>query len=573
MKTKYIFLILIIITIIVISIILGSKISEKYYFLFIIALPYGYLLVKKHIELNNARLVSILRKKWGVSEARSRNFSEINMHFKKIKNTHDNKYILDDRTWSDLDMNLVYAQIDRTITIPGEHVLYSILRQPLFSKCELSERDRIINLYLQNQNIREKHQIILTKLEKEGGRYLADMLWGDRPSTNKYAFLYRFIIILIPFFILIGLFNYHLAWFGLIAIFFSNMIIHYRTKRKISDYFPTVRYLGKLVKCANKLADIKHPVLEKYLKMTKECINKVSPIANKINFLTWEGNNVIYDYINILFLIEVRNINSVLSLINRYENQLKKIFDSVGFIDSMIAIASYRAGLKSFVKPKFTNSGPLMIIEDAVHPLVNEAIPNSISLEHGGVLITGSNMSGKTTFLKTIGINTVLAQTINTCLARKYQSCFFNTLTLIGRKDNIIEGRSYYLDEIIGLRRIIDGLNKEVPCLCLLDEVFRATNSLERISASAEILLYLVKKNCCIFATTHDLELVELQGNRYYNYHFQEEISEDDLFFNYKLHKGPSTTRNAIKLLRHVGYPEEITDAADLRIQEKEKNK
>ena len=140
-------------------------------------------------------------------------------------------------------------------------------------------------------------------------------------------------------------------------------------------------------------------------------------------------------------------------------------------------------------------------------------------------------------------------------------------MTLIGRKDNIIEGKSYYLDEILTLLRIIQACRQDVPCLCLIDELFRGTNSVERISASAEVLLYLAKKNGLIFASTHDLELTRLVADAYINYHFQEEIGEHGLLFNYQLREGPSETRNAIKLLRHVGYPEEITEAAEQRIR------
>ena len=161
----------------------------------------------------------------------------------------------------------------------------------------------------------------------------------------------------------------------------------------------------------------------------------------------------------------------------------------------------------------------------------------------------------------------LFAQTLHFCLAKKFSSSFFNTLTLIGRKDNIIEGKSYYLDEILTLLRIIQASRQDVPCLCLMDELFRGTNSVERIAASAEVLLYLAKNNGLVFASTHDLELTRLVAGAYVNYHFQEEIGEHGLFFNYQLRKGPSETRNAIKLLRHVGYPEEITGAAEQRIR------
>ena len=189
------------------------------------------------------------------------------------------------------------------------------------------------------------------------------------------------------------------------------------------------------------------------------------------------------------------------------------------------------------------------------------------------MLVTGSNMSGKTTFLKTIGVNMIFAQTLHFCLAKRFSSSFFSTLTLIGRKDNIIEGKSYYLDEILTLLRIIRASQGDIPCLCLINELFRGTNSVERISASAEVLLYLAKKNGLVFASTHDLELTHLVADAYVNYHFQEEIGEQGLIFNYQLREGPSETRNAIKLLHHVGYPNEITEGAEQRIADQNKRK
>jgi len=477
--------------------------------------------------------------------------------------------VLDDRTWNDLDMDLVYAHIDRTITIPGELSLYSMLRRPLIKEEELDRRNRLINLFSQYQDIREKYQLALSKLGKKGDVYHLDILWEDRPPMKKYAFLYSFLLFLIPIFILFGTLNYSLAWFGLGATILFNMVIHYRTKEKIYRHLSSIRYLGKLIRCAISITDIKHPELERYRIEIEQALTKVSDITKKTGLLGREADfSFLYEYLNIIFLIEVRAFYSVLSALEKYKKQLKQIFTTIGFIDTMIAIASYRAGLESFVEPKFLNSGSSLKIEEVVHPLLIEPVPNSISVKSGGVLITGSNMSGKTTFLKAIGVNAVLAQTINTCLAKEYLTSFFHIMTLIGRKDNVIEGKSYYLDEIYALLRIIKALDTVVPCLCLLDEIFRGTNSLERISASAEVLLYLAKSDCCVFVATHDLELTELLVSLYKNYHFKEEVSEEDgISFNYKLLDGPSTTRNAIKLLRHVGYPSEIADASDSRVQ------
>jgi len=551
---------------------MASDLNTKYYLLLLVTLPLIYLSFKQYQRLNRAKLIANLRKKWGVAESRLRNFSELHAHFKKTQAGDDNKYVLDDRTWNDLDMDLVYAQIDRTMTIPGELALYSLLRRPLFNKEELDKRSCLINLFSQEQDIREKYQVALSKLGKKGDVYNLDILWEDRPPMNRYAFLYSFLLFLIPIFILFGVLNHSLAWFGLGATLLCNMFLHYRTKQKIYEHLSSIRYLGKLIRCAISVLDIKHPVLEKYYKEIKQSLNKISYITKKTGLLGRESDYYFSEYFNIIFLIEVRAFYSVLSALEKYKKQLRQIVTWIGFIDTMIAVASYRAGLESFIEPKFLNSGSLLKIEEVVHPLLKEPVPNSISVESGGILITGSNMSGKTTFLKAIGVNAVLAQTIYTCLAKEYQASFFHIMTLIGRKDNVIEGKSYYLDEIRALLRIINALEKDVPCLCLLDEVFRGTNSLERISASAEVLLYLARHYCLIFATTHDLELTELVENSYSNFHFLEKITEEGISFNYKLMKGPSTTRNAIKLLRHVGYPNEIADAADTRIQKEIKD-
>jgi DNA mismatch repair ATPase MutS len=565
-KIRLIILVSILIVIPFASVILASDLNPIYYLLMLVSLPFIYMAFQQYYRLNKAKLISHLREKWGVAESRPRNFSELHDQFEKTQAGIDNKYVLDDRTWNDLDLDSIYARMDGTLTIPGELALYSILRNPLIDAEELQKRSRLIDLFSQDRNIREKFQVRLSKLGKMEDVYHLDILWEDQPSRNKFAFLFKFSLLLIPIFIIFGILNFNWAWFGLGATLLCNMVTHYRTKEEIYAHLASFRYLGKLIRCAIKLSEIRHPVLEDYRKKIEQALKDVSHIKNKTGLMGREAD-YISEYLNIFFLIEVRAFYSLLNSIEKHEHQLKQIATMIGFVDAMISVASYRAQLGSFVEPTFMTSAPFLKIEEARHPLLNEPVPSSISVESGGVLITGSNMSGKTTFLKTIGVNAVLAQTINTCLAKEYRATFFHVKTLIGRKDNIIEGKSYYLDEINALLRIINALEKDIPCLCLLDEIFRGTNSVERISASAEVLLYLGRQNCLTFAATHDLELTELVKSSYRNFHFIEEITKEGIAFNFRLLDGPSTTQNAIKLLRHVGYPKEIADAADARVR------
>jgi len=548
---------------------LGFFLNRVYLLGSIVALPLGFLLIKTFRERREYKRLASLRKKWGVRDIRETDQSEISKYFKKLAALQGPKYQVDDRTWNDLDMDIVYGQLNQTLTIPGEQVLYASLRQPLFSEKPLEERSRVIGYLLQNQIARERIQVDLSKLGKVGGRYLVDLLWEARPDPNKSIYFYYGILLFIPSFVLLGLLGYGLGWVGLIGLSLGNMAIHYRTKRKFSEDLPCIRYLGRMIKCGSRLSRLRDPAFEPYRIRLQLAVDKVSRIAPKTTLLSLGENNALIEYLNILFLIEVRAFHSFLKLMARYEGQLRDLFETIGFLDAIIAAASYRQGMKGCVEPALADSSPFLDIEDVVHPLLERPVPNSISLRKGGVLITGSNMSGKTIFLKTLGVNMILAETLHFCLAKKFSASFFNVATLIGRKDNIIEGKSYYLDEILALLRILHASRQKIPCLCLIDEVFRGTNSLERISASAEVLIYMAKQNGLVLATTHDLELTRLLTDFYTNYHFQEEIGEQGIFFNYQMRQGPAETRNAIKLLRHVGYPEEITEAAERRIREK----
>jgi hypothetical protein len=566
-RKKIFVLVFVVMSVLMASAAFGFFLNHVYFWGLIATFPLGYLTIKTSLESREYKRLMSLRKKWGVCETRETDSSEISKYFSKSTATREQKYVVDDRTWNDLDMDIIYGRLNQTLTIPGEQLLYALLRKPLFSQKSLEERSHVIRQLLQDQDMRERIQVILSKLGKSGGRYFVDLLWDARPEPNKFSFFYHGILLFIPFFALLGFLGYSLGWLGLIALSLGNMAIHYRTKRKFSEDLPSIRYLGRMVKCASRLSSLRNPILETYRLRLKLDLDKVSRIASKTTLLSLGENDALYEYLNILFLIEVRAFHSFLRLMEKYESQLRDIFETIGFLDAMAAAASYKSGLKKCVEPELTDSSRFLVIEEVVHPLLEKPVPNSISLKEKGMLVTGSNMSGKTTFLKALGVNMILAQTLHFCLAKKFRSSFFNTVTLIGRKDNIIEGKSYYLDEILTLLRILDASRQETPCLCLLDEVFRGTNSLERISASAEVLLYLANQNGLVFASTHDLELTRLVIDFYVNYHFQEDIGEQGILFNYQLREGPAETRNAIKLLRHVGYPKEITDAAERRIR------
>ena len=134
-------------------------------------------------------------------------------------------------------------------------------------------------------------------------------------------------------------------------------------------------------------------------------------------------------------------------------------------------------------------------------------------------------------------------------------------------KDDVLKDESYYMVEIKSLKRIIDKGNENIPCLCFVDEILRGTNTVERIASSSEVLSHLNKSNTICIAATHDIELTYLLGKEYDNYHFEEEITDDDIVFDYKLNKDRAKSKNAIKLLSLIGYEKNIVERAHERAE------
>ena len=174
-------------------------------------------------------------------------------------------------------------------------------------------------------------------------------------------------------------------------------------------------------------------------------------------------------------------------------------------------------------------------------------------------------MSGKTTFIRTIGINAILAQTINTVCARRFALPPLKIFSAINMSDNLMEDTSYYYQEVKTIKEMIAESESREQNLFLLDEIFKGTNTVERVASGKSVLSYLNRGDNIVFVSSHDLELTDLLSSGFENYHFTESIENDQLKFDYKLKPGKLIHTNAIRILELNDYPEEITgDAKEL---------
>jgi DNA mismatch repair ATPase MutS len=208
------------------------------------------------------------------------------------------------------------------------------------------------------------------------------------------------------------------------------------------------------------------------------------------------------------------------------------------------------------------------------HPLLEAAVPNSIVMRAGeGTIVTGSNMSGKSTFLRTVGVTAVMAQTVHTALAADYSAPVLRVRTCIGMRDDLLAGRSYYIAEVEAVHDLIRTSADGDAHLFLIDELFRGTNAVERIAAGEAVLRELVtaatqRKPHLAVVATHDAELVDLLADLYAPAYFGDDMTDAGLVFDYRIKAGRASTRNAIALLKHQGAPDRVVQAALARAGE-----
>ena len=197
------------------------------------------------------------------------------------------------------------------------------------------------------------------------------------------------------------------------------------------------------------------------------------------------------------------------------------------------------------------------------HPLIESCVPNSLDVDGKSVLLTGSNMSGKTSFIRTAGINVICGLALNTCFAEVLFLPALRIYSAIRISDDLVNDKSYYFEEVLTIKEMIENSGHGVANLFLLDEIFKGTNTVERISAGKAVLSSLNSEDSIVFVSTHDIELADLLKDEYDLYHFSEIVDDKSIGFDYKLKPGQLRNRNAIRILQINGYPGNIIEEAN----------
>jgi hypothetical protein len=481
---------------------------------------------------------------------------------------------LDARTWDDLDLDAVFAALDRTESTVGQHALYHRLRTaPVADHPEVFEV--LVSRLQAAARLRERAQTALSHLRDPHGYDLWWLARRDAIETQPWYVLFPVLSAVTVLLLVLAMVRPQFTP-ALIGILVTNIGVRYVTDRRIGTLAAAFRQIGPVIRTAESLrffsGDDVRPLVGALqtdtpslggLKAIARWISgnplmlplDAGPLAVLMNDLV----SALYEYLNLAFLLDANGVYFGARHLRVHNGALLRVIAAMGEVDAAISTASFRTERREWTRPRFLQPGAAAGLIDIRHPLLTEAIPNSIGLAAGrGVLITGSNMSGKSTFLRTVGVTAVLAQTLNTCLAKDYSAPVFDVRSCIGRSDDLVGGKSYYIAEVECLLGLVTASVEAAPHLFLLDELFRGTNAVERIAAGQAVLLELISdarrpNPHVVLAATHDGELVDLLPGTYSAFHFGDALGPDGLTFDHQLRPGPATTRNAIALLRLSG--------------------
>jgi len=506
-----------------------------------------------------------IRAAWGKSKTELFNFDEICNYSEEVRG--NNFHLLTEQTIDDIDFYGLFKFIDRTTSKVGQQFLYRKVIEPTNLASDPTED--LIELFSKDTSLREAIQLELLKLNESGAYHIPSLLKANLLQKPKWFKLLKLDIAIVICLIILS-FKFQVLIIFLLIPFALNMFLHYWNKSKAYQFVRSIPQLNLLIEVSKTISN-KNRVF--YNKSVEEGISNLKQFQRKSSIINFDkGSGVqaelnqigtyLLELIKAFFLIEVFSLFRVIKELESKRSAIITIFDYVGNIDTSISIASLRADNLKTCRPVFCQPGKTLSVKKMYHPLIKNCIENDLSINGKSILITGSNMSGKSTFLRTFTINSILAQTIYTCFAAEFISPILKQYSSIRIDDNLFQGKSYYQQEVQTMASLIAEVKSPNQNLFILDEVFKGTNTIERISAAKAILSYLNHNNNIVIISTHDIELSDMLENEYDLYHFTETIENDELYFDHKIKSGQLKTRNAIKLLELANYPKEIINEA-----------
>lgn len=466
----------------------------------------------------------------------------------------------------------LFQFLNRTHTWYGRHAFAKDLLAPTYTKMELQKRQEAISELSKDIEFTNHMEYYFSKIGSDNTSTpdLVNNLKDSKPFiTHK---IFKFFLIYAP--ILTVLFIAFMLIFQLKNLYLTGATFAFMQALLWALGFPKTQiYLGTISSTSYKLAP--YSTVIEMLKDKKFHSEKLNQIQAQLSTSDESAAQAIKDLDKILAKMSVRNNLIIYFILNvfllwdyqcafmleewksKYAHLSKKWFLALGEFESLLSFSTLGSVCNNICMPSLSDINKTIKARELGHPLLpNETrVNNDFSLRDNIYIISGSNMSGKTTFLRTVGINLVLARTGSFVCAKHMAFSPLKIMTSMRIVDNLNEGISTFYAELKRIKAIIEAAKNDSNMIFLIDEIFRGTNSVDRLIGAKTVISKLNELNVTGIITTHDLELCQLANiyPRIDNYNFSEYYKDNKIYFDYKIKPGKSNTTNAKYLMKMIG--------------------
>ncbi len=474
----------------------------------------------------------------------------------------------------------LFGFLDATSTALGARRLLDMIHRPLLDPAAIRARQESVSLAAQTDGLRDGLLGAFLKLRKlslgpVGKTLAAATIFSRRAGILLLAHIAGS---LGPIFLVLTFFDARAGAFFVLSFLFNWIVIgaQIRRTRPLCD---SLLALGPLLDAAAEARRIlrsynPHAALwRKALDDLERVEVSGEKLRRRLRLLELRDFGLLYELFNALLLWELRLLPAAERIVQKHRVPIEQAACALGEIEALVSLALPLAEQSGYTLPEVVEGAqPRFEAEGLGHPLIEpgKAVLNDIRVDFVApiALITGSNMAGKSTLLKAVGVNVVLAGMGGPVFARSMRWTPMAVHGDINVRDSLDDGKSYFAVEVERIGRIIAESKKSALLLGILDEPFRGTNSAERQAIAMALLAHLRAAGGLYFVATHDLALTSLEAEipGVVNYHFREEVAGGTMTFDYRLRPGPAPTRNAILVLEARGFPAELVKDARRRL-------
>lgn len=491
-------------------------------------------------------------------------FTNEELSFIKKQALRQGSFAIDDITWHDLSMDQVYQKMNICLSSAGDQALYGMLRRPLLDKETIERRKELIALFGKQKELRTQLRGQFYRIHGQCERPI-DEFYEYTPNSFRFPIFFIYCILAVhlagALFLLLRPEQALSTIFFWMFLLLADGILCMNYRRSYSYAILSANHLVRYARAIHALYQMDlDPLLYKRYPLER-LAKKLGPLSRTALPDIYQGDGLFLLLAKNIFFGEILSFSRLHQKLNQHQKEIQEAIQVIGELEALLAAEAFLR--KQPVHCSATIKEDVKIhAEGMIHPLLQNPIANDLDTNQN-ILISGSNASGKSTFLKMIALNALFAQCFGYAFAKQYDAPCYVIMTSMSLDDSIQQKESYFMAEVRSIKRMLDQGKKGVPSLCIIDEILRGTNTGERIAAASAILQSFVQPQIFCIGATHDLELTTILSKNYCNMHFSEQLADGEMKFSYQIQKGASNSHNALPLLQTLGFAAHLMEDAN----------